>query len=138
MNGSKDAKPLSRKLQHLGSLPQHPPPSKTGKVIWAWPEIEEALKCGWRMTDIWKALHDDGIEMPYNQFRVYVSRIRKRAANAASNDPGSTALDPENAPTPEASTVVGDPYSAIKKQRKLKQRSGFNYDPFSTDKDLLK
>src|SRR5215467_2620334 len=107
MNDSKDDTIASKKLPHLESLSMHPPPSQTGKIIWAWPQIVDALKRGWRLSDIWKALQDDGIEMPYNQFRVYVSRIRRRAAKAATHDPGSRALNPTNAPTPEASTVTG-------------------------------
>jgi hypothetical protein len=119
------------------------PPSKTGKVVWAWPRIVDALQSGWRLADVWEALRKDGIEMPYNQFRVYVSRIRRRAAKSASEPRPSPAHPDEvrtdNSAGAESDTrrATGDPYSAIRRQRKLKQRSGFEYDPFSTDKDLL-
>jgi hypothetical protein len=132
MNRSKDEKSAAKILRRLGSLPQHPPPSKTGKVIWAWPKIADALSAGWRLSQIWEALREDGIEMPYNQFRVYVSRIRRRNLTV---DPPPANL-PAN-PQPPAETAASDPYSGIRKQRKLKHRSGFEYDPFSTDKDLL-
>src|SRR5690348_18210145 len=42
-------------------------------------------------SQIWEALREDGIEMPYNQFRVYVSRIRRRNLTVAP--------EPANLPT---------------------------------------
>jgi hypothetical protein len=132
MNRSKDEKPAPKTLPRLGSLPQQPPPSKTGKVIWAWPKIVDALNAGWRLAQVWEALREDGIEMPYNQFRVYVSRIRRRNASVSLKpaSPAGPAEPPEKAAT-------SDPYAGIRKQRKLKRRTGFEYDPFSTSKDLL-
>jgi hypothetical protein len=35
------------------------------------------------------------------------------------------------------STPVTDPYASAREQRKLKQESGFEYDPFSNNKNLL-
>jgi hypothetical protein len=67
--------------------------------------------------------------MPYNQFRVYVSRIRRRK-EASLRLPAA----PERPPDQPA---TNDPYMGIREQRKLKRRTGFEYDPFSTDKDLL-
>ena len=131
MNHSKDAKSAPKILLRLGSLPQQPPPSKTGKVVWAWPKIVDALNAGWRLSQVWEALREDGIEMPYNQFRVYVSRIRRRKVTVTPQP-----SPPMRSPAP-AETTASDPYSTIRKQRKLKHRSGFEYDPFSTDKDLL-
>ena len=132
MNRSRDEKSVAKILPRLGSLPQQPPPSKTGRVVWAWPKIVDALNAGWRLSEIWEALREDGIEMPYNQFRVYVSRIRRRNL-AAAMQPSS----PPTHPHVPHGTTASDPYSGIRKQRKLKHRSGFEYDPFSTDKDLL-
>ena len=132
MNRSKDERSAPKTLPRLGSLPQQPPPSKTGKVIWAWPKIVNALNAGWRLGQIWEALREDGIEMPYNQFRVYVSRIRRRKLTVAPQP-----VSPPTDAQPPAEPTASDPYSAIRKQRKLKHRSGFEYDPFSTDKDLL-
>ena len=132
MNRSKDERSAPKTLLRLESLPQQPPPSNTGKVIWAWPKIVNALNAGWRLSQIWEALREDGIEMPYNQFRVYVSRIRRRKLTVAPQP----VSPPTDAQTP-AEPTASDPYSGIRKQRNLKHRSGFEYDPFSTDKDLL-
>jgi hypothetical protein len=130
-------------LDHLEALPKRLPPSKTGKVLWAWPKILDALRHGWTLSAIWEALRDDGIDMPYNQFRVYVSRIRKRTTTPRADGPGSlpppgqAGLQLERESTSAVPPAETDPYSAIRKQRRLKQRSGFEFDPFSTDKDLL-
>ena len=132
MSGSKDKKSASKALPRLESLPQQPPPSMTGKVVWAWPKIVDALNAGWRLGQIWEALKEDGIEMPYNQFRVYVSRIRRRKASISLQPASPTA-----SAQPAEEAVNSDPYAGIRKQRKLKRRTGFEYDPFSTDKDLL-
>jgi hypothetical protein len=132
MNRSRDERSAPKILPRLASLPQQPPPSKTGKVVWAWPKIADAINAGWRLSQVWEALREDGIEMPYNQFRVYVSRIRRRNLTVAPQ-PGR----PPTEPQPPAGTTASDPYSGIRKQRKLRHRSGFEYDPFSTDKDLL-
>ncbi len=143
MNGPKDDAAPKNKLSHLSSLSKQLPPSKTGKVVWAWPQIVEALQCGWRMSEVWKALRNDGVDMPYNQFRVYVSRVRRRAVkeSAEITRSGADRRNPHSG-GPRMPVVTGspptDPYSAIRRLRSLKHRSGFEYDPFSTDKDLLK
>jgi hypothetical protein len=143
MNPDGSDKRSSKSLRHLGALPGIPPATTAGKVLWAWPQIWAALQRGWRMFDVWSALREDGIEVPYDHFRVYVSRIRRRMARSsmpppASTDPGQAA-DPKTESTMAAAppSAPGDPYSAVRAQRRLKQQSGFEYDPFSSDKDLL-
>jgi hypothetical protein len=95
------------------------------------------------MHDVWSALRADGFDIPYKQFRVYVSRLRRRFAQTPAPvvvTKPSTELVPA-APdtlTKPATPSVADPYSGIREQRKLKRQTGFEYDPFSTDKDLLK
>jgi len=133
----------AKSLPNLGSLPANPPTTSTGKVAWAWPQISAALQAGWRMHDVWSALRADGFDIPYKQFRVYVSRLRRRFAQTPapvvvskpSTEPVPAAPDTLTKPAPPS---VADPYAGIREQRKLKRQGGFEYDPFSTDKDLLK
>lgn len=119
-------------LVHLRSLATAEPRTKAGWVAWAWPEISAALASGKRMHEVWEALQKDGIGVPYNQFRVYVSRYRKRL-NAA---PGLA--QPEPAVESGAATAVEppDPLRNLREQRQKKRRAGFEYDPFP-DKSLI-
>ncbi len=94
------------------------------------------------MFDVWSALREDGIEIPYDSFRVYVSRLRRGRIPAVRTIP-TPAAEPAP-PVPEAPSQSAappsatDPYAGIREQRKLKQQTGFEYDPFSTNKDLFK
>jgi len=149
--------------QHLAALSEQPPASGTGKVIWAWPWISTALARGWGVRDIWRALEADGLAIPYDQFRVYVSRVRKRMAQQQKREQQqaqpSTPLaqqfraamlqtpplppQPRSAapltPPPDqpAQPPVHDPYVGAREQRRLKNASSFEFDPFSTNKNLL-
>jgi hypothetical protein len=44
----------------------------------AWTEIEACLVRGMKRREVWEAAKLDGLEIPYRQFRVYVSRLRRR------------------------------------------------------------
>jgi len=127
-------------LRHLAELPGLPPATTAGKVLWAWPQISAALERGWRLCDVWSALRKDGIEMPYVHFRVYVYRIRQRLARkATAGAMSSPAVQPAPVTTAKSAppTTITDPYASAREQRKLKQESGFEYDPFSNNKNLL-
>ena len=63
---------------HLHALPSTQPATKIGQVIWAWAEIEAGLAAGMKLKEVWEAARLDGLEMSYAQFRVYMSRIRRR------------------------------------------------------------
>ena len=150
MNPDGSDKRSAKSLRRLGALPGIPPATTAGKVLWAWPQIWAALQRGWRMFDVWSALREDGIEVPYDHFRVYVSRIRRRMARSSMPPPAAQAPTEAQASSghiadrgSESTVAAGppsasvDPYSAVRAQRRLKQQSGFEYDPFSSDKDLL-
>jgi hypothetical protein len=68
-------------LFHLRSLSAIEPATSTGRVLWIWPEIEASLSTGKKLRKVWEAACADGIDIPYPQFRVYVSRIRSRIGN---------------------------------------------------------
>jgi hypothetical protein len=117
-------------LANLRALAETPPKTKSGQVVWAWPDIQASLNGGRNLKEIWEALQLDGIIMSYDQFRVYVSRIRKRFASRT--DPAllpreaSAEVDPQTG----AAAPTSDPLANIRREVKRKQTSGFNYDPF--------
>src|SRR5476649_236342 len=63
---------------HLRSLLWVQPATNTGQVTAAWGEIEAGLSRGMKLREVWEAAKLDGLAIPYPQFRVYVSRLRRR------------------------------------------------------------
>src|SRR5580693_5464319 len=93
MDRRRAAGKINPELPHLKALPESAPRTKSGRIVWAWPEIQASLDSGRTMHEIWEALQLDGIEMSYGQFRTYVWRIRKKmptTASAAEPAPVST------------------------------------------------
>jgi hypothetical protein len=135
-----NAPPRRRKtnsdLVHLRSLLSVQPATSTGQVTAAWEEIEAGLARGMKLREVWEAARLDGLEIPYPQFRVYVSRIRRRGQRSR-----TSGLQPPNAlttaerglPTPPPP----DPFNNLREQREKKEQSGFEYDPFSINKNLI-
>ena len=73
--------------------------------------------------------------MPYPQFRVCVSRLRrkqKKAAQSRSNRRNASERGP-GVTDPSRS----DPFRNLREQREKKQQSGFEYDPFSINKNFI-
>jgi hypothetical protein len=125
-------------LAHLRMLPGVEPATSTGRVAWIWPEIEAALGSGKKLREVWEAARADGFDIPYPQFRVYVSRLRSRRRN----HPPEPAPQPCAAPKSAAASASGspalsDPFRNLREQREKKQSTGFNYDPFSIQKQLI-
>src|ERR1700719_3993921 len=65
-------------LVHLRTLPNVEPEPSTGRVAWIRPEIVAALATGKKLREVFDAACADGLDIPYPQFRVYVSRLRSR------------------------------------------------------------
>jgi len=123
-------------LTQLRGLSSSRPRTKIGQIIWAWSDIEAALASGWKLKEVWEAASRDGIEMSYAQFRVYVSKVRRRGLRQAE----TVQQPPPAAPTVESSPAVPpshDPFRNLREQEEKKNRSSFEYDPFSTNKDLI-
>jgi len=123
-------------LVHLRSLPSTQPATKIGQVIWAWAEIEAGLAAGMKLKEVWAAARRDGIEMSYAQFRVCVSRLRRRrhsAPRTVPEQPPQQTNANNGSPDPSRS----DPFRNLREQREKKQQSGFEYDPFSINKNFI-
>jgi hypothetical protein len=128
-------KRASADLTHLRSLVSVLPATTTGQVTAAWGEIEAALARGTKLREIWEAARLDGLEMPYPQFRVYVSRLRRRRrepSNSAPQPPPTQTNGADGLPVPPH-----DPFRNLREQREKKKLTTFEYDPFSINKNLI-
>src|SRR5579862_4360074 len=126
----------SSDLVHLRSLLSVQPATSTGQVTWAWGEIEAGLARGMKLREVWEAAKLDGLEIPYPQFRVYVSRLRRRRqrSSTSAQQPSPAVVNGGRglpAPPPP------DPFNNLREQREKKEQSGFEYDPFSINKNLI-
>lgn len=122
-------------LVNLRSLSTTQPGTHMGQVTWAWEEIKAALASGMGAKEVWEAAKLDGLEIPYPQFRVYVSRLRRREQTSSLRPQPPTAAINEMAK--EQDPPSADPFKNLREQREKKQRSGFEYDPFSINKNLI-
>jgi hypothetical protein len=119
----------------LRSLLSVLPATNTGQVTAAWDQIEAGLARGMKLREVWEAAKLDGLEIPYSQFRVYVSRLRRRQQR-----PSTSAPQPPPAPInvePGLPVPPPDPFSNLREQREKKKNAGFEYDPFSINKNLI-
>jgi hypothetical protein len=125
----------SSDLVHLRSLLSVQPATNTGQVTAAWGEIEAGLATGMKLREVWEAAKLDGLEIPYPQFRVYVSRLRrrKRRPTSAPQPPTAATNGEHGLPAPPPT----DPFNNLREQREKKEQSGFEYDPFSINKNLI-
>jgi len=126
----------SSDLVHLRSLLSVLPATNTGQVTAAWREIEAGLARGMKLREVWEAAKLDGLEIPYPQFRVYVSRVRRRrqgSSTSATQSPPALGNGEGGVPVPESI----DPFNNLREQREKKEQSGFEYDPFSINKNLI-
>jgi hypothetical protein len=118
---SMDSTPKARRrksrsdLVHLRSLPSTQPATKIGQVAWAWAEIEAGLAAGMKLKEVWEAAGRDGLEMSYAQFRVCVSRLRRRRQKPSPSMPEQPPPQtiPENWCCGEASARALSPQSSL-------------------------
>ena len=122
-------------LIHLRSLLSVLPATNAGQVTAAWGEIEAGLARGMKLREVWEAAKLDGLEIPYPQFRVYVSRLRRGVNRSASAPQPPPALTNAERGLPDPPPP--DPFNNLREQREKKKQSGFEYDPFSINKNLI-
>ena len=99
----------------------------------------DSLATGKKLREVWEAIRADGLEIPYPQFRVYVSRIRMRQSRQHRSETRTSprAAADSNAVPQSESPVRPDPFRNVREQREKKQSDGFNFDPFSIQKQLI-
>jgi hypothetical protein len=105
-------------------------------VTWAWAEIEAGLAAGMKLKEVWEAARKDGIDTSYAQFRVYISRLRcrrQRSSIAPVPPPAGG-----NGASTDADLPQHDPFRNLREQREKKKKdAGFEYDPFSINRNLI-
>jgi len=136
-SGTPTPAPRKRKIDlvHLHHLTAVEPATSTGRVVWIWPEIEASLAAGKMLHEIWEATRRDGLNIPYAQFRVYVSRIRRRKLRGNPQGPG-TATQASGGKAASGSTA-SDPFRNIRTEREKQETNGFSYDPSPKDGNLI-
>ena len=123
-------------LVHLRSLPLTQPATKIGQVTWAWAEIEASLAAGMKLKEIWEAAGRDGLDMSYGQFRVCISRLRRRRQKPSQplpEQPPPQTSEENASPTPPGS----DPFRNLREQREKAKLSRFEYDPSANREGLI-
>jgi hypothetical protein len=134
------------------------PATKIGAIVALLPEIHDLKRQGHKTRAIWESLTNDGLQMSYDLFRLYLSRARHRneqfhlrlpaappkAGESAERFLGAVVAEPARAETRDqrplgAAVPRADPFAAIRSSRKLKAKERFDYDPLTPLKeDLLR
>jgi hypothetical protein len=133
-------------LSRVRDLTTEKPVTKMGQVRWAWPEIEAALEAGHSLQTIHARLNEVGIEIGYRTLSLYIGRLKRKHEPSQNNrltaakDIGKRAPDDWTAGAlqsrPNESNRL-DPYSNLRLDRERKKRAAFEYDAFSTNKNLM-
>jgi hypothetical protein len=139
---SMDTTPKARRrktrsdLVHLRSLPLTQPATKIGQVTGAWAESEASLAAGVRLKEIWEAAGRDGLDMSCGQFRVCISRLRRRRRKPSQTlpeqPPPQTSVENASLAPPSS-----DPFRNLREQREKAKLSIFEYDPSAVREDLI-
>jgi hypothetical protein len=85
-------------LRSFHDLKANLPGTKMGAIVVLLPEIQGLQRQGHKTRAIWESLTNDGFQMTYDLFRLYLSRARRKIAQF--NGPTLTA-------TPEAGESSG-------------------------------
>ena len=128
-------------MVNLRSLPSEEPVTSIGWVQWMWPEIQAGLATGKKLKEVWEAAQRDGLRISYSQFRVYVSRIRRREKALKAQGPTETQplgiIQDRAGSTPTIGKPPIDPLYNIRVQLERKRQSNFEYNPFPDPKDSV-
>ena len=132
-------------LSRLIELTAEKPTTKMGQVRWAWREIRAALAAGHSLRTIHSRLNEVGIEIGYRTLSLYIGRLERKLLQTANNQLAAPADTGKSLPNGlsdladgrAAETATSDPFSNVRLDRERKKRAAFEYDAFSTNKDLL-
>ena len=69
----------ARITERFDALSQEEPSTKTGKIQRLLPQIEKARQAGMTVKRLCEELNKEGLEISYRDFRVLLSRVRRKA-----------------------------------------------------------
>jgi hypothetical protein len=99
-------------LAPLRALDTELPDNTMGRIRYAWPEIEAALRRGHRLKTIHQRLIGSGIKVGYKMLSVYLCRLRREKGRFRSGTSGATRSDLPR-PVPVAVDInPSDPFAA--------------------------
>jgi hypothetical protein len=135
------------------------PATKMGAIVTLLPEIQGLQRQGHKTRAIWESPTNDGFQMTYDLFRLYLSRACRKiaefngptltappeAGESRRRQAGNLAGEKERADTRDQQPTNGscnsraDPFIGIRKSRMEKASERFEYDPLTPLKeDLLR
>jgi len=125
---------VATRLRHLST---EKPTTKMGQVRWVWADIRAALDAGHTLQVIHKRLNESGIEIGYRTLSLYIGRLEREQAAIQTHEPtaGGRLRKVQTVDLPKS--AGHDPFANIRLERARKKSAGFEYDAFSTNKNLL-
>jgi hypothetical protein len=132
------------------------PATKIGAIVALLPEIRRLQRRGHKTRAIWESLTNDGLQMSYDLFRLYLGRAQRRIGQLHNQPPTAPPKAGESGEMPLLDVVAesvrprdqhpiavavlgADPFAAVRSSRKLKAKERFDYDPLTPLKeDLLR
>ena len=132
-------------LTRLQNLSAERPTTQMGQVRWAWPSIQAALAAGHTLQLVHKRLNEAGIGIGYRTLSLYIGRLEREHAMGRTHDVTAARHAEKTSPYPSrpqvgvarAEQAVQDPFANIRREREKKKSTGFEYDAFSTNRNLL-
>ena len=133
-------------ITRLQNLSAERPTTQMGQVRWAWPSIQAALAAGHTLQLVHKRLNEAGIGIAYRTLSLYIGRLEREQAMGRRHDVTAARHAEKTASACVLRPLVGaaraaqsaqDPFANIRREREKKRSTGFEYDAFSTNKNLL-
>ena len=129
----------------LRNLSAEKPTTKMGQVRWIWPDIQAALAAGHTLQLVHKRLNEAGIGIGYRTLSLYIGRLEReqpsRQTQYITAEKQTKKMESVAMSVPglvgEAREPARDPFANIRMDRERKKSAGFEYDAFSTNKNLL-
>jgi hypothetical protein len=120
---------MNSEMPNLHALRKTRARTTISQVVAAWAIIRSNLAASKKLREVYEAAVRDGLELPYDQFRVYIHRLRKRdlrrgwfpGANQGPQLRQTVGVPQQGRPAP------ADPLRNLREQRAKKR--GFEYDP---------
>lgn len=125
-------------LPRLGNLLKVRPRRASRLIRLIWPDIQAALEVGHTLKFVHQRLRESGVSISYNQFTVYVSRLRRESAMKNPYQESDRVQPRTGIRESEDESLGGGP-DPLKnyRERCIHKPSGFRSDGGRPDKEKL-